>query len=122
MTPNLWEYPSKIPKSTTTLRILTLTLHHQRAQSASAAKNKTSVYIGTNNSGNSSIQGSNNSGHPGNGSLHSGRDGREISSALHNGRETSKTTSSSQQPRFHSSSTVANSIYLQDNNNAKKQK
>ena len=62
--------------------------------------------------------------------MHSGRDGREIStmhsgreisSALHNGRETS-TTSSSQQPRFHSSSTVANSIYLQDNNNAKKQK
>ena len=109
-------------QSTTTSWILTLTLHHQRAQSASAAKNKTSVYIGTNNSGNSSsIQGSNNSGHPGNGSMHSGREGREIST-LHNGRETSKTTSSSQQPRFHSSSTVANSIYLQDNNNAKKQK
>ena len=109
------------PQSTTTPWILTLTLHHQRAQSASAAKNKTSVYIGTNNSGNSSIQGSNNSGHPGNGSLHSGREGREIST-LHSGREISKTTSSSQQPRFHSSSTVANSIYLQDNNNAKKQK
>ena len=111
------------PQSTTTPWILTLTLHHQRAQSASAAKNKTSVYIGTNNSGNSSIQGSNNSGHPGNGSLHSGRDGREIST-MHSGRnrETSTTTSSSQQPRFHSSSTVANSIYLQDNNNAKKQK
>lgn len=124
------------PATTKTRKVITetrpKTTLHKRAQSASAAKNKTSVYIGTNNSGNSNIQGSNNSGHPGNGSLHSGRDGREIStlhsgrdreiSTLHNGRETSTTTSSSQQPRFHSSSTVANSIYLQDNNNAKKQK